>query len=79
MHTSHDFIATKTCPSSFRTTACLRPKKCGRGGCELVWSAGRVRIGTVRGGKGQKILTRAGLWHAQSNILHIEYTEKTDG
>jgi len=36
MHISHDFFATKTCPSyeffsSFRTGAGLRPKKCGAG------------------------------------------------
>jgi len=62
MHTSHDFIATKTCPklwafSSFRTGAGLRPKKCDMG-----WSAGLVRVRNlqVRGGSGQDFSNSCG-------------------
>jgi len=56
MHTSPDFIATKTCRSCEFVVVCgqlrvktekvrcgLRPKKCGG-----VYGAGRVRVGSVR-------------------------------
>ena len=53
MHISHDFIATKTCPSyfsSFRTGAGLRPEKCvaGRARVGMVCGVGRVRVRSVR-------------------------------
>jgi len=66
MHTSHDFIATETCPSCeflvvFRQLR-VRPKSAVRDGCGLGWSAGRVRVGSVgvRGGSGQDFSNSCG-------------------
>jgi len=54
MHISHDFIATKTCPSyEFLVVF----------GQVRVWdrkSAGRVRVGSVRGGSGQDFSNSCG-------------------
>ena len=53
MHISHDFIATKTCPSYeflvvFGQVRVWDRKSAGRGGRGLGWSAGRVRVRSVR-------------------------------
>ena len=56
MHISHDFFATKTCPSY---EFLVFSGRCGfetvnvRGWRGLGWSAGRVRSVRVRGGSGQ--------------------------
>ena len=53
MDTSHNFIATKTCPSCefLVVSGHFRPKKCG---------AGRVRVGSVRGGSWQDFSNSCG-------------------
>jgi len=67
MHISHDFIATKTCPSYeclvvFGQVRVWDRKSAGWGGRGLGWSAGRVRIRSVRvrGGSGQDFSNSCG-------------------
>jgi len=57
MHTSHDFVATKTCPSyefsSFRTAASLRLKKCRAvWKCAEVCRAGSITVSQIPAGVG---------------------------
>ena len=66
MHTSHDFIATKTFPSCEFLVVFGRlqvnRKSAVRGRCGLGWSAVWVRVGSVqvRGQSGQNFLNSCG-------------------
>jgi len=82
MHISHDFIATKTCPTYeflviFGQGAGLRSKKCGRwlgwsarrGGLEVCWcEAGKISQTYAGAGRERtKKFNRAGLFARQAD------------
>ena len=68
MHTSHDFIATKTCPSCEFLVFFGKLRVYDRK------NAGRVRVGSVQGGSGQDFSNSCGCGQEQTKNFNPRRT-----